>query len=135
MALVAFTQVDSGIVAAHAREIGSAPLRIDETQDINVVAKAARHVRDTQDRLSILKSCSLHWFFARYCTGSATPRVKASLLAWIQYSRLCLQDGVIANLYTPSTSSTQIANRHTKAQRARSRAAKLARNSMTAVAG
>src|SRR5688500_369564 len=93
MALIAFTEVDSGIITAHAREIGSAPLRVNETQDINVVSQATRHVRDTQDRLSTFESCSLHWTSWRYCTGSATPRVNASLLVWFQYSQFCLQDG------------------------------------------
>lgn len=60
MTLVTFTQIDSGIITAHAREIGSAPLRVDETQDINVVLKATRHARHTQDRLSTFESCSLH---------------------------------------------------------------------------
>jgi hypothetical protein len=47
MTLVTFTQVDSGSVAADVREIVSAPIRVREPQDINVVSNAARHIRDT----------------------------------------------------------------------------------------
>jgi len=45
MTLVTFTQVDSGIVTADVGEIVSAPVRIREAQDINVVSNAARQVR------------------------------------------------------------------------------------------
>jgi hypothetical protein len=61
MALVTLTQVDSGIVAADVREIVSAPIRVRETQDIDVVSKAARHICDTQNWFCMLKSCSAHW--------------------------------------------------------------------------
>lgn len=61
MALVTLTQVDSGIVAADVREIVSAPIRVRETQDIDVVSKAARHIRDAQNWFCMLKSCSAHW--------------------------------------------------------------------------
>jgi hypothetical protein len=61
MTLVTLTQVDSGIVTADVGEIVSAPDRIRETQDINVVSNAARQVRHIQDRLRTFKSGSVHW--------------------------------------------------------------------------
>ena len=61
MTLITFTKVDSGIVAADVREIVSAPIRIRESQNVNVVSNATRHIRDTQDRLCTFKSCSVHW--------------------------------------------------------------------------
>jgi hypothetical protein len=60
MTLVTFAQVDSGVVTADMGEIGSAPVRVGETQDIDVVSNAARQVRDIQDRFRTLKSGSLH---------------------------------------------------------------------------
>jgi hypothetical protein len=75
MTLVTFTQVDPGIVTADVGEIVSAPMRIRETQDINVVSKAARHIRDIQDRLRTFKPGSVHWpiFLAH------PPQIKASM--------------------------------------------------------
>jgi hypothetical protein len=60
MTLVTFSEVDSGIVTADVGEIVSAPVRVRETQDINVVSNAARHIRDIQDRLRTFKSGSVH---------------------------------------------------------------------------
>jgi hypothetical protein len=61
MTLVTYTQIDSGIVPADVGEVVSAPVRIRETQDINVVSNAVRHIRDLQDRLRTFKSGSVHW--------------------------------------------------------------------------
>lgn len=60
LTLVALTQIDPGIIPAHVSELGSAPLCVDETQNIDVVPKATRHIRHTQDRLSAFESRSLH---------------------------------------------------------------------------
>ncbi len=60
MALIAFTQVDSGLITANARESVPPLLRVHETENINGVANAMRHVRHTQDRFSTFQSCPLH---------------------------------------------------------------------------
>lgn len=55
LSLSTFRQVDAGPVPYHAREVVSTPLGIAETEDIDVVAQAARHAGDIQDWMGVFE--------------------------------------------------------------------------------